>query len=302
VGDAINFSGQGSDANDGTLGPGSMHWEVILHHCVDGPGTCHQHVIQDFDGIQNGTFTAPDHGYYSELEFTLTVTDSGGLTGAASVTIAPVAVFNTYESTPAGGSLSVSGFAGVTSFTHGAIVGSFNSLIAVSPQMIAGSNHYFTSWNDGGPASRTFVQDDIGRTFHANYAPCQTSESACDGVDSDCDGIVDNVPPPAGAPVATMDATGLSWSPLPGAITYDVMRSHLSPSMGGGFITGTQTCVASRISGTSFASAVNPPAGEAFWFLVRGNSCAASGTWNSGDPGQVGSLDAAINGAPGACP
>jgi glucose/arabinose dehydrogenase len=302
VGDAINFAGQGSDVDDGALGPASMHWQVILHHCVDGPGTCHQHVIQDFDGVQNGTFTAPDHTYYSELEFTLRVTDSGGLTGTKSVTIAPEAVFNTYESTPAGATISVSGLEGVTPFTHGAIVGSLNSLIALSPQTLGGSRYYFTSWNDGGPASRSFVEDSTPRTFHANFAVCQSSETACDGVDSDCDGVLDNVPPPSGSPSASMDATGLSWSPLQGASTYDVMQGQLASTSGGGIVTGTESCVASRITATSFAGAPNPPAEVVYWFLVRGNSCAASGTWNSGDPGQVGSVDAAINGAPGACP
>ena len=302
VGDAIGFSGQGSDTTDGNLGAGSMSWEVILHHCVSGPGTCHQHVIQAYEGIQNGTFTAPDHHYYSELEFVLTVTDSGGLSDTDSVTIAPEAVFNTFESTPSGATLSVSGLVGVTSFARGAIVGSFSTLIAASPQIINGSNHYFVSWDDGGPASRSFVADDIPRTFHANFAICQTSETACDGVDSDCDGTVDNVPPPAGAPSVSMGAAGLSWSPLQGAMDYDVVRSLQASPLGGGFAPGTATCVASRIASTSFPDVANPPIGAAFWFIVRGNSCAARGTWNSGDPGQVGSLDAVINGAPGACP
>lgn len=302
VGDTINFSGQGSDANDGSLGPGSMHWEVILHHCISGPGTCHQHVIQSYDGIQNGSFTAPDHTYYSELEFILTVTDSGGLSDTESVTIAPEAVFNTYESGPPGATLSVSGLLGVTSFTRGAIVGSLNSLIALSPQIFNGANRYFVSWSDGGPATRSFVQGSIPRTFHADFAICQTSETACDGGDADCDGTVDNVPPPVGASSLSLSGTGLSWSPLPGATNYDVVRGHLVSPVGGAFVTGTETCLASRISGTSFADAANPPIREAFWYLVRGNSCAAHGTWDSGGPGQVGSRDAAVNGSPGACP
>ena len=299
VGDAINFSGQGSDTEDGTLQPGSMQWKVILHHCTSGPGTCHQHVIQTYSGVQGGTFTAPDHTYYSELEFELTVTDSGGLTDTESVTIAPLAVFNTFESSPTGATISVAGLTAAATFTRGAIVGSLNSLIAVSPQLIGGTNHYFTSWNDGGPASRSFVQDDIARTYHANFAVCQTSETACDGVDSDCDGTMDNVPPPAGSPSIVMNQTGPTWTPLAGAVLYDVVRGRLTQ---GAFITSDETCIASRTTGSSATDTAAPLPGAAFWYLVRGRSCAAYGTWNSGDPAQAGSLDAEINGAPGACP
>jgi glucose/arabinose dehydrogenase len=302
VGDAISFSGQGSDTDDGALGPAAMQWEVVLRHCPNGPGTCHSHVIQTYEGIQNGAFTAPDHSYYSELEFTLSVTDSGGLGATDTVTIAPEAVFNTYESTPPGAALSVSGLEGVTSFTRGSIVGSLTSLIAVSPQIIDGVNQRFVSWNDGGSGSRTFVAGDTPRTFHATFTICQVSESECDDIDGDCDGSVDNVPPPAGAPSVGMDGTGLSWPSLQGAVTYDVLRSHLASSPGTGFQVGTEVCIASRISGTSFADSATPLMGEAFWYFVRGNSCAEVGTWDAGDAGQVGSLDASINGAPGACP
>jgi glucose/arabinose dehydrogenase len=302
VGDSIAFSGQGSDTTDGALGAATMQWKVILHHCPGGPGSCHLHVIQSYTGIQNGSFTAPDHSYYSELEFILTVTDSGGLSDTDTVTIAPEAVFNTYESTPSGAILSLSGLEGITGFTRGSIVGSLNSLIAVSPQLIGGVNNYFATWDDGGPGVRTFVADDMPRTFHANFAACQASETACDGVDSDCDGTVDNVPPPAGAPIVSMDGTGLTWLPLQGSMTYDVLRARLASPLGAGFVAGTLMCAASRVTGTSLAQAVTPQLGEAFWYFVRGNSCAANGTWDSGDPGQVGSLNAALNGAPGACP
>ncbi|HZL93221.1 MAG TPA: RraA family protein, partial [Vicinamibacterales bacterium] len=64
--------------------------------------------------VASGSFTAPDHPYYSELEFVLTVTDVGGLSDTASVVLAPQAVFNMFQSNPTGASLSVAGFTATT--------------------------------------------------------------------------------------------------------------------------------------------------------------------------------------------
>jgi len=199
VGEAIGFSGLGQDVIDGNLGPQSMRWEVILRHCDSGPDTCHEHEIAEFEGIDGGSFTAPDHPYYSELKFVLTVTDSSGLSGADTVTLTPEAVMNTYESSPPGATLSISGFQAVAPFSRGSILGSSNSLVAASRQMIGGTNHYFVSWDDGGVASLTFVQDSNPLTFRAIFAACEARESACDGLDNNCDGKIDNARACAGS-------------------------------------------------------------------------------------------------------
>ena len=106
VGDVINFSGAGTDPQDGTLPASRLSWSLILNHC---PSNCHAHPLQDFVGVASGSFTAPDHEYPSNLELVLTVTDSGGLTSTASVTLQPQTVALTFASSPSGLQLVVNG-------------------------------------------------------------------------------------------------------------------------------------------------------------------------------------------------
>ena len=99
VGDVIAFSGSGTDPQDGNLPASALSWSLILNHC---PSTCHSHPLQDFVGVASGSFTAPDHEYPSSLELVLTVTDSGGLTSTASVTLQPQTVNLTFTTSPSG--------------------------------------------------------------------------------------------------------------------------------------------------------------------------------------------------------
>jgi hypothetical protein len=60
VGDTIGFSGHATDAQDGALPSSGMSWSVIMHHCFT-PTDCHNHVVQTFNGVSSGSFSAPDH-------------------------------------------------------------------------------------------------------------------------------------------------------------------------------------------------------------------------------------------------
>lgn len=78
----IDLSGTAVDLEDGTLAASQYSWRVILHHNV------HIHIMQEFDGVTNPSFIAPDHNatdVYTEIE--LTVTDSAGLTDVTSVNL-----------------------------------------------------------------------------------------------------------------------------------------------------------------------------------------------------------------------
>ena len=81
-GDVVNFSGHGTDPDDGNLPASAMHWTVYLHHDE------YIHTFLELDGVTGGSFTAQDYGpgTYS-YEIILTVTDSSGLTDTASVNL-----------------------------------------------------------------------------------------------------------------------------------------------------------------------------------------------------------------------
>ena len=101
VGDTIGFSGDASDAQNGTLAGQALSWSLILHHCDTG-GNCHQHPVQTFNGVASGCSQAPDHEYPAWIELTLTATDTGGLADTATVRLDPQTVDLTFRPTRPG--------------------------------------------------------------------------------------------------------------------------------------------------------------------------------------------------------
>jgi glucose/arabinose dehydrogenase len=166
VGDVINFSGRATDAQDGTLPPSALSWRLILQHC---PSNCHSHEVQTFAGVAGGSFTAPDHEYPSYLELELTATDSGGLKDIKTVRLDPRTVILSFQTTPGGLKLAVNGTSSTSSFTRTVIVGSTNTISAVSPQPKAGKTYQFVSWSDGGAQTHTITAPSTARTYTARF-------------------------------------------------------------------------------------------------------------------------------------
>src|SRR5215471_12321069 len=171
VGRTIDFSGHATDAQDVTIPPSGLTWSVILHHC-DTQTNCHTHLIQTFNGVADGSFSAPDHAYPCWLEIQLTATDSGGLTSTASLRLDPKTVVLTFKTNPAGlklTDLAVNSTAQATPFSTTVVVGSNNSVSAPSPQTVNHSTYNFSSWSDGGVQSHTIVAPAANTTYTATY-------------------------------------------------------------------------------------------------------------------------------------
>jgi hypothetical protein len=97
----------------------------------------------------------------------------------------------------------------------------------------------------------------------------------------------------------------MSWTALPGADTYDVVRGSLNGlrNSHGNFATSTQECLDNNDAGTTLIYASNPPAnGSVQWYMVRANNCAGAGTWNDGSGTQSATRDPGINASSLTCP
>ena len=166
VGDTVNFSGMATDPEDGTLPGSALSWSLILHHC---PSNCHQHPIQDFVNTAGGSFVAPDHEYPSHLELRLTATDSSGSTDTESVLIQPQTVNLTFATAPTGLQVAVGGIQAPTPLTRTVIVGSTNTVSAISPQQSVSRTYAFGSWSNGGAQTHVITAPPTAATYTATY-------------------------------------------------------------------------------------------------------------------------------------
>ena len=166
VGDLIGFSGLANDTQDGALPASALSWNLRIEHC---PSNCHTHNLQSWPGVANGSFVAPDHEYPSYLVLTLTATDSGGLSGSTSVRLDPRTVTLTFTSNPSKAQLVVNGSPGTTTFTRTVIVGSTNSISAVTPQRVRGKTYVFSSWSDGLAQTHVIVAPASPATYSATF-------------------------------------------------------------------------------------------------------------------------------------
>jgi glucose/arabinose dehydrogenase len=167
VGDVITFSGSATDAQDGTLPPSALSWRLILQHC---PSNCHPHVIQTYPpGTASGSFTAPDHEYPSYLELELTATDSGGLTDTETLRLDPRTVMLTFQTVPGGLQIAVNGTQAQATFSRTVIVGSSNTVSALSPQTKGPKTYAFQSWSDGGAQTHSIVAPAAATSYSARF-------------------------------------------------------------------------------------------------------------------------------------
>jgi hypothetical protein len=166
VGDVINFSGSASDAEDGTLPASALSWELILQHC---PSNCHSHPIQQFPGVASGYLVAPDHEYPSYLELKLTATDSGGSTNTKTLRLDPRTVVLKFQTNPGDLLLAVNGTSTRATFTRTVIIGSTNSISAISPQNKGSRTYTFVSWSDGSAQTHNIAAPSTATTYTARF-------------------------------------------------------------------------------------------------------------------------------------
>jgi hypothetical protein len=167
-GDVIQYSGTGSDAQDGNLPASAFTWQIDFHH------NTHTHpFLPAFSGTSGGTFTIPTTGETATdvwYRVHLTVRDSTGLTHSTFRDILPVIETITLATNPAGLKVKLDEQPVNTPLNVSTVAGVTRTLGVVSPQLFNGQWYEFESWSDGGAATHSVNH---GGTFVANYRLAQ---------------------------------------------------------------------------------------------------------------------------------
>ncbi len=142
IGDRVEFEGEGSDGDDGSLADSALQWEIFTHH--------NDHIHYDtFRGRgKTGRFVYEDHGDNVYLELCLTATDSTGLKHRTCVDLRPETVTLTLDSQPSGLPLIYNNTREITPFE---IESYINAQRVIEAPGSAGELR-FERWSDGGAA------------------------------------------------------------------------------------------------------------------------------------------------------
>jgi glucose/arabinose dehydrogenase/PKD repeat protein len=166
AGDAIGYSGSGSDPEDGTLPASAFSWTILFHHDT------HVHPGGVVTGTKTGTLQIPTTGHDFEgstsYEIVLTVTDSSGLSSSTSVTVVPDKVNLTFNTVPAGLNLEIDGVTKQAPFVFGDLKG-FQHTIKAPNQTSSGASFAFSSWSDGGTQSHGIVVPTADQSYTASF-------------------------------------------------------------------------------------------------------------------------------------
>ena len=165
VGQTVPFSGHATDKQDGSEPASRLSWALVIHHCASD---CHTHGVQTFDDVASGSFDAPDHEYPSFLELRLTATDANGLSATTSLQLDPETVDLTFESEPAGMSLTAGTTTATAPFTATFIVGSTVS-VSAAEQSLGGTQYVLSDWSDGGAKSHELIAPEPNSTYTATF-------------------------------------------------------------------------------------------------------------------------------------
>ncbi|MDF2436226.1 MAG: carbohydrate-binding protein [Bacteroidota bacterium] len=166
-GSVINFSGNGTDPEDGALPASSSNWYVEFHHDAHihpGPYIA--------PGINSGSFNISTTGEASAnvyYRLFLYVTDAQGLKDTSFVDIHPRTSTITLASQPSGLQLNLDGQPHTTPYSVLAVQGMSRAISAPSPLTLNGTNYNFSHWAHGGAATQNITVATTNQTYTAVY-------------------------------------------------------------------------------------------------------------------------------------
>ena len=172
AGDVINFTGVGTDPEDGNLPAGAFTWRVDLMH-ADTPENEHAHpAMPATSGITGGTFTPDLGGHYESsiwLRVFLTVRDSDGVEATTFTDVQPRKSTMTFAASAPGLKIVLDGTPVRTPAPVVGVAGVQRTLSAPATQTVNGVTYEFVSWSDGGGADHAVATPATDAAFTANY-------------------------------------------------------------------------------------------------------------------------------------
>jgi glucose/arabinose dehydrogenase/chitodextrinase len=176
-GTLIQFSGEATDPEEGTLPASAFLWTMDLYH-YDPPAHTHP-VMAPLSGVRSGSFAVPTMGETSPnvlYRLYLTVTDSAGLTSTTTFDIQPRRADVTLASEPAGIDLKLDGHEETSPYTFRGVTGLERSLEAPASQTLGTSTYQFYGWSDGtNTRERTLATPAASTTYTAQYIRAATN-------------------------------------------------------------------------------------------------------------------------------
>ncbi|HEV7889739.1 MAG TPA: PQQ-dependent sugar dehydrogenase [Pyrinomonadaceae bacterium] len=173
AGQTINFDGEATDVEDGTLGPSAFTWWVEFRH------ESHAHpFVPPTTGSKGGSFIIPTEGEKSAdvwYRIHLRVTDSVGLAHESVRDVLPRTSRVTLLTEPAGLQVSLDGEPNLAPTEFVGVVG-IKRVVSTEPvQASNGVTFEFQGWSDGGAASHEISTPADDATLTAVFAARSTN-------------------------------------------------------------------------------------------------------------------------------
>ena len=168
-GNVINYSGTGTDPDDGSISQSAFTWFVVFYHGDHGhpgPGLV--------PGETSGSFTIPNTGETASDVFYrlhLVVEDEEGLRDTSYTDIYPRTSEITFNSSPQGLNLVLDGALHKTPFTVTSVEGVIRTISTPTPQAAGEAIYYFSNWSHGGTQSQTIITPVSDASYTAVFIP-----------------------------------------------------------------------------------------------------------------------------------
>lgn len=165
-GDVINFSGNGTDPEDGTLPASAFEWIVEFHHNI------HYHPGPSITpGTKSGSFSTIFGETSADVFFRLIlgVSDAQGQKSYDTLDIHPVTSSIYLASQPSGREIKLADQSYVTPDTVLAVSGMTLNLDIKTPQITTDYTYVFDHWLQGGSASQIYTVNDNNVTLTAVF-------------------------------------------------------------------------------------------------------------------------------------